>query len=175
MQIREAEFTDYTQIAQLHASNWQQVYAGILDDDYLQNQLLDERKAIWQTRLTHPSLNQGILLIEQDDQLCGFVCLYGNHSFELGTMIDNLHVAKDYRGKGIGKQLLAEAATWANKHFSDIGLYLEVIEKNYAAKGFYHSIGGTHAGDPMWNAPDGSQVPCQTYTWASPKHLQQFV
>lgn len=175
MRIREAEFNDYAKIAELHTANWQQAYAGILDDDYLQNQMLDERKAIWQTRLIHPSLNQGILLLEENDQLCGFICLYGNHSFDYGTMIDNLHVASDSRGKGFGKQLMAEAATWANKHFSSLGMYLEVLKANQAAINFYLSVGATDSKDMVWNAPCGTQVPCHTYTWQSPDQLKQAV
>lgn len=175
MRIREAEFNDYAKIAELHTANWQQAYAGILDDDYLQNQMLDERKAIWQTRLIHPSLNQGILLLEENDQLCGFICLYGNHSFDYGTMIDNLHIASGSRGKGFGKQLMAEAATWANKHFSSLGMYLEVLKANQAAINFYLSVGATDSKDMVWNAPCGTQVPCHTYTWQSPDQLKQAV
>ncbi|GLT13765.1 GNAT family N-acetyltransferase [Vibrio algivorus] len=171
MFVREAEFQDYSKIAKLHATSWQQVYQGLLDDDYLENRVEDEHMAMWQTRLTQPPLNQGVLVLEEAGALCGFVCLYGNHSFDQGTMIDNLHVHKDQRGKGYGKALLAEAATWAQKHFADSGIYLEVLKGNDPAKAFYQSLNGQDDGDFIWRAPCGSQVACHTYCWESPKAL----
>ncbi|OEF24273.1 GNAT family N-acetyltransferase [Vibrio rumoiensis] len=171
MFVREAEFKDYSKIAQLHTHNWQQAYQGILDDQYLEDRLSVEHQAIWQTRLTQPPLNQGVILLEEGDKLCGFVCLYGNHSFEHGTMIDNLHVADGYRGKGLGKKLMSEAAKWATKHFADVGMYLEVLTKNESAKAFYDSINGIDAGEVTWKAPCGSHIACHTMTWASPSAL----
>lgn len=173
MFVREAEFQDYSKIAQLHTQNWQQAYQGILDDKYLEENLPIEHQAIWQTRLTQPALNQGILLLEDDGKLCGFVCLYGNHSFEHGTMIDNLHVIDDCRDKGCGKKLMSEAAKWASKHFSDVGMYLEVLTENKAAIEFYDSIDGSNQGEFTWKAPCGSKLPCYTMTWDSPSHLLQ--
>lgn len=173
MFVREAEFQDYTQIAQLHAKSWQQVYQGLLDSDYLDNRVEDEHLAMWQTRLTQPALNQGVLVLEDAGQLCGFVCLYGNHSFEQGTMIDNLHVIEGQRGKGYGKTLLASAAKWAEKHFSDSGMYLEVLKGNKPATAFYLSLQPQSNDDFLWNAPCGTQVPCHRFGWENPQALRQ--
>ncbi|WP_105901624.1 GNAT family N-acetyltransferase [Vibrio gangliei] len=171
MFVREAEFQDYSRIAQIHAKSWQQVYQGLLDAEYLNNRVEDEHLAMWQTRLTQPPLNQGVLVLEDNDQICGFVCLYGNHSFEQGTMIDNLHVIDGQRGKGYGKALLANAAQWAEKHFSDSGLYLEVLEGNAPAKAFYLSLRPQNSGDFIWKAPCGSQVLCHRLRWENPQQL----
>ncbi|WP_086980763.1 GNAT family N-acetyltransferase [Vibrio aphrogenes] len=171
MFVREAEFQDYSQIAQIHAKSWQQVYQGLLAPDYLEHRVADEHLAMWQTRLTHPALNQGVLVLEDDGQLCGFVCLYGNHSFEQGTMIDNLHVVAGKRGKGYGKALLASAAQWATTHFSEMGMYLEVLQGNDKAKAFYLTLNPHNQEDFIWDAPCGTPVPCHRYAWQTPQQL----
>ncbi|QSA20557.1 N-acetyltransferase, partial [Vibrio furnissii] len=91
MEIKVAEYSDFERIAHLHALSWQINYANILDKDYLDNEALQDRLLIWQTRLTNPPFNQHILLIEDEGVLCGFICAFGNHDFEKGTIIESLH------------------------------------------------------------------------------------
>ncbi len=172
MQIREAEFKDYSAIAHLHAISWQRFYQGMMAADYLEQQVFDDHLAIWQTRLTNPPLNQGILVLENDEQqICGFVCLYGNHNFDYGTLIDNLHVAADYRAQGYGKQLIKAAGQWADKYFASVGIYLEVLQQNLPAKMFYQTVGAVDSEQIIWHAPCGSKIPCHAYTWPSPQLL----
>ncbi|MFV0576470.1 MAG: GNAT family N-acetyltransferase [Vibrio sp.] len=179
MFIREATAQDYSHIARLHAENWQHIYRGILGDDYLQQRVIDDHLAIWQTRLTHPCFTQGILVVEEDEQIRGFVSIYGNHifkegtCFEQGTLIDSLHIDLKYRGKGYGKALLAAAAKWAGKYFSDYGLYLEVAEGNKPAEQFYQALSGKNDGDVIWKTPCGTEVVCHKYIWTTPQQLLQ--
>ncbi len=121
MEIKVAEYSDFERIAHLHALSWQINYANILDKDYLDNEALQDRLLIWQTRLTNPPFNQHILLIEDEGVLCGFICAFGNHDFEKGTIIESLHMAPQYRGRGLGRLLVKEMAVWIERYFPDHG------------------------------------------------------
>ena len=63
MEIRVAEYKDYERIAQLHADSWKIYYRGILADQYLDQDVLEDRSVIWQTRLINPPFNQHVLLL----------------------------------------------------------------------------------------------------------------
>ncbi|MEF1187536.1 N-acetyltransferase, partial [Vibrio sinaloensis] len=62
MELKVAEYSDYERIATLHAQSWKQFYQGILGKEYLENEVLEERLAVWQTRLINPPFNQHVIL-----------------------------------------------------------------------------------------------------------------
>ncbi|GAB2651162.1 GNAT family N-acetyltransferase [Vibrio panuliri] len=171
MEIKVAEYKDYERIAHLHAQSWKTYYQGILGERYLTEEVIDDRLVIWQTRLINPPFNQHVLIAEENGELCGFICAFGNHDFEKGTIIDALHVNSDNRGGGVGKALILEMAKWIEQFFADSGVYLEVMADNAQAIGFYERIGGTNALARLWDAPCGNQVKELVYTWQSPKQL----
>jgi len=175
MELKVAEYSDYERIAALHAQSWKHFYQGILGKDYLDNEVTEERAAIWQTRLINPPFNQHVLLIEEGGLLCGFICAFGNHDFDKGTMIDALHIDRAYRGRGLGVKLLAEMAKWIEQYFPDNGVYVEVMKENKQAIEFYQHLGGEFYLERLWNAPCGSQVPELTYHWNSGKGLANCV
>ncbi|MEL7290908.1 MAG: GNAT family N-acetyltransferase [Pseudomonadota bacterium] len=175
MELKLAEYSDYQRIATLHAQSWKMFYQGILGSEFLQQEVDEERSAIWQTRLINPPFNQHVVLLEEGGLLCGFVCAFGNHDFEKGTMIDALHVDPAYRGKGVGVRLLAEMAKWIAQYFPDSGVYLEVMKDNKQAVDFYRHIGGECLEERLWNAPCGHQVPELVYTWKSGQDLLDSV
>ncbi|PMJ89674.1 GNAT family N-acetyltransferase [Vibrio sp. 10N.261.55.A7] len=175
MDLKIAEYSDYERIATLHAQSWRRFYNGILGDDYLQHDVLEDRLAIWQARLINPPFNQHVLLLEEGGLLCGFVCAFGNHDFEKGTMIESIHVDENYRRRGIGLRLLKEVTLWCEQYFSDSGIYLEVMAENTQAVEFYNRLGGKKLDDRLWNAPCGNKVQEWVYGWKSPEHMQQKV
>src|SRR5262245_61985606 len=101
MQYREATAADAEQIAQLHAASWQRTYRGILRDEYLDNDALADRRAVWAERLdpTIPSHgvavadargrasrdSQFVVVADADGELRGFVCVYGDVHSEFGS------------------------------------------------------------------------------------------
>ncbi|MCF7361947.1 N-acetyltransferase [Vibrio diazotrophicus] len=169
MEIRIAEYSDYEKIAALHVRSWKTHYQGLLKQDYLDNEALPDRLVIWQTRLTNPPFNQHILLLEEKDQLVGFICAFGNHDFERGSIIESLHIDPEYQGCGLGKKLIREMAKWIDHYFPDNGVYLEVLEQNRQAIDFYDHIGGEHQLQKLWKAPCGTEVPEFVYAWKTPK------
>lgn len=175
MELKVAEYSDYQRIAQLQANRWQEDYQGILDATYLKQEVLTDRTLIWQTRLLNPSYNQHVLLLEEQGTLCGFVCVFGNHDVDNGSMIDALHIAPDYRGRGLGRQLLLQATEWLDKYFADGGVYVEVIETNHIDTVFYEQMQGQSRLRRLWRAPDDQSLPARVWSWASPRALRNGI
>jgi GNAT superfamily N-acetyltransferase len=165
MIYREATPEDVEQVALLHAQSWQRHYRGILQEDYLKNQVLTDRRQVWRERLQHPAENQYVLLVEEDHMLCGLACLYFNHDPVWGSLLDNLHVSSVYQGQGIGRQLLASVAARAYAYNHSLPLYLWVYAKNESARGFYASLGGSHEETQRVENPGGGYGEVYRYVW----------
>ncbi len=175
MEIRLAEYSDYESIAELHVRSWKTYYQGILNQEYLENEALSDRLVIWQTRLTNPPFNQHILLMEEQGKLVGFICAFGNHDFDRGSIIESLHIDPDYRGRGLGKDLIREMAKWIEHYFPDNGVYLEVLAQNRQSVDFYDHIGGEHQVEQLWKVPHDNPVPEQVYAWKTPQVMLQSI
>lgn len=165
MIFREATIKDKEQISALHIENWRETYRGALTDRYLDQEIFEERRQDWENRLNHPTENQFVLMALDGDHLAGFVCAYGNQHAQFGTLIENLHTNKTYRGQGVGKKLFFLAAEWSLKSYPDAGLYLEVIGSNTAAIGFYKALGGVHVESNIWVPPGGGDVLEYSFYW----------
>ncbi|SHO57347.1 GNAT family N-acetyltransferase [Vibrio quintilis] len=175
MDIRVAEYSDYESIAKLHAQSWRMNYQGVMDAVYLRDEVDEERSLIWQTRLINPPINQHVVLAEEGNQLCGFICAFGNHDFDKGSIIESLHVAPEYQGKGLAKLLIREATEWIQHYFPDTGVYLEVTEENIKAIQFYDHLGGLHEMDRIWHTPCGCDISEWIYTWETPQAILSAV
>jgi GNAT superfamily N-acetyltransferase len=171
MIYREATRDDSPAIALLHARSWQLHYKGILTDAYLENQVLDDRLRIWETRLAHPAQNQYVRVAEDGGALCGLACAYAHHDPLWGSLLDNLHVLPGYQGQGLGSRLLADAARWAFGQAPGVPFYLLVYEQNRTARRFYESQGGTLEETLLTDNPGGGQAAVCRYVWRDPGRL----
>lgn len=167
MHLREATPYDLEAIASLHTRSWRLAYRGMLSDAYLDGDLLADRRALWQQRFSAPSANQYIAVAEIDDAIVGLACAFGDHDARWGTLLDNIHVAPEYKGAGIGAQLVVHIAQWcARSHTSDV-LHLWVLAANVAAQGFYQRMGASSVEQTDWDAPDGNRVSEMRFAWPS--------
>ena len=166
MIFRHATATDAAAIASLHAQSWKFTYRGVLRDKFLENEVNQDRHNVWRQRFEAPKSNQCVLVAEDNGQLCGFVCAFGNEDPDMGTFIDNLHVSATRKRQGLGKILMREIAAWSQQHFPGAGMYLLVADANVAAQVFYDALGGQKQGAILWDAPDGSRVPAFCYVFA---------
>lgn len=171
MHYRAATFADAEQIAQLHAASWQRTYRGMLSDDYLDNAALADRRHVWDERLAPPRSGQivavadprgtaridtqFVAVAEEDGEIHGFVCVYGDADPAFGSLIDNLHVRHEHKSRGIGRQLMREAAAWLDEGHSARGVYLWVMELNTDAQAFYRRLGGSFRDIKESQAPGG--------------------
>ena len=167
MNFREAVISDAKAIAALHAASWQSTYANVLQKVYLRDVVPMERRAVWEERLLAPRPNQRVLVAVEADQVIGFVCAFIDEHPTLGSYLENLHVASQVRGGGIGTQLIRTAASICSMQAQSKKLYLSVNQDNVRAQRFYLGLGATNGAEAIWNAPDGSVVATYRFEWLS--------
>lgn len=169
VRIRPAEPADAAAIAALHTASWRSTYRGILADTYLDGPVDDDRRAVWAQRLIAPPPGQIVLVADPGAAgIVGFGCWYAAADAHWGSLLDNLHVAQDQRGRGIGGRLLAAGAARCAEEAPGIGVHLWVLAGNDAATGFYRRLGAVPAGAGSWDAPDGRSIPEVRMAWPPP-------
>jgi ribosomal protein S18 acetylase RimI-like enzyme len=171
VEFRIAKNEDASQIGALHAASWATAYRGMLSDAYLDGDLLSERTELWVERLQTLKANQRVVLAEVEGQLAGFACAFGSEDPDLGTLLDNLHISREFQRQGIGKELMSEIASWSLAEYPGEGLHLWVLEANWPARNFYHQLEGTIVSEDVWLAPDGRSIPSLCYAWKRPELL----
>jgi ribosomal protein S18 acetylase RimI-like enzyme len=171
IKLRQAAPHDIANIAELHSKSWRDNYSEVLSKDYLNTKVLNERLDVWTSRLSQPSDNQMVLVAESNDLFCGFICAYANRHAEYGTIVDNLHVGSNMKGKGVGTRLLIAIADWSESNYKGAGIYLEVLECNRKAIGYYESLGATRKHSSYWLTPCGNRAKEYIYGWSSSKAL----
>lgn len=170
---RIATREDARRIAQLHALSWQQNYKGILTDEYLDHQVRDDRMQVWQKRLANENTQQYILLAFDEQVLCGFACSFLDKDPTWGALLDNLHVFGDWKGKGIGAELMKRSAKWVHETDPASHFYLWVLEGNKGAIRFYKRMGGEIQDTLLDDLPGGSQANVLRFVWTDVAGLAQ--
>lgn len=164
--------TDWKAIANIHIQSWRDSYANLLTENYLQDKVVLDKEKEWQDRFKDPAQNQEIIALKTENKLIGFVCLFIDKDPDLGTYIDNLHVLNKYKGHGLGRKLMQEAASYTLQN-SDLSKYwLLVFSGNTAAKGFYEKVGGKLIDTKIYDSPDGQRLPVDQYVWEDFRLLQ---
>ena len=166
MILRIATPNDAQSIAQLHTDSWRIAYRGILLDSFLDGDIVQNRLEVWSKRFAEPTPNQHIIIAEEDGKMLGFVCIYGADDIKWGSLIDNLHVRPDIKGKGIGKILINEAFKWSKLNYPQCGLYLWVYENNTSARAFYSHLGGKEIESHLHENPGGGEANAIRCTWS---------
>jgi len=167
MQYHEARASDVERIALLHAKSWQCTYRGVLCDEFLDCDVVQNRLVHWQQRLQSPEKNQFVLLAEEGEFTQGFVCVFGKADAQWGALLDNIHVRPEMKGQGLGTELMHKAGAWVQANFPQSGLHLWVFEVNYPARRFYERLGATNQCREVGEVPCSGTVPSLRYVWAS--------
>jgi GNAT superfamily N-acetyltransferase len=96
--------------------------------------------------------NAAVWVAEADGRPVGYLAL-------TGSRLDQLYVAPDHQGRGVGSQLLDKA-----KALSPGGLRLQAFQKNRRARAFYEARGFTAAAFSD-GADNEEQEPDVLYEW----------
>lgn len=127
---------DLEPIRDLQIASWQDAYRGLLPDGFLD---ADVPRILGTRWAKYPGPGWIVTCAREDGRLLGFVTV--DRGKGPGAYVDNLHVARAGRGRGIGRRLMADVA--AQLAPAGVGrLWLTVIRENSAARGFYRAIGG---------------------------------
>lgn len=142
IQYRQATKGDAENIAALHAESWQLNYRGILDDHYLDHEVVADRNKVWRERFRTPRSDMSVILAENETELVGFGCIFFNESEVYGAYLDNLHVSKEYSGRGIGKVLMRMLGNEILLREKRQDMYLWVLKENKGAIRLYEKLKG---------------------------------
>ncbi|WP_246791317.1 GNAT family N-acetyltransferase [Bradyrhizobium commune] len=141
--IRSATEQDAALIAAIHASSWRDAYADILAPEFLKGAVEDDRLAVWSQRLRdRPSTQLINVAFDPIGVMQGFVCCQCDADPVWGSLVDNLHVRPQARGRGMGERLLRDAVGQFSARATGGGFHLWVFEANVAALRFYERLGG---------------------------------
>ena len=136
IQVRQAEPSDYENVAEMHYPSWRQSYAGILTPYVLD--LFDWQKWVdeeYPERLSRSGW--AMWLAESDGQLMG-MSIFGPESGNPDHLeIDSLYVAVENQRRGVGGLLLDKALR--SQPSCDVVVWC--AEKNHRARLFYEKKG----------------------------------
>ena len=171
--LRPMTAADADRVAALHVTSWRSAYRGVFTDHYLDHEAEAERREAWRARLNAdtPGADWGLVAEDTAGRLLGFAWVMPDHDPSWGDYIDNLHVAPDLKGGGIGRRLMQGVAERLQSDGSCRPLYLWVLDVNTAARAFYERL-GAEVTDPRLSDPlAGQQHPVWRCVWREPARL----
>jgi GNAT superfamily N-acetyltransferase len=163
--LRTARFSDHTAIAKIHIESWQKNYRNILSDQFLDNEIEEDRLKFWQIRLHSAMPDQKTTVAVNNENIVGFSCLLLNFDALHGSLLDNLHVQQEFQNSGIGKLLIKNCARTILEKGDTLKMYLWVYEANRNARKVYEHLGGTHIYTVRKSNVDGTEANACKYVW----------
>lgn len=156
-------------LADLHTRSRQIAYRGLYGDAYLDHELLAVSRAVWARRFeTFDPDTDLILAAVAGEEPVGLAYASFRLNPALGLLLDNLHVAPERKGGGLGTALLAEVARWIVADHPGAPLHLEVYAPNAAAVGFYVRRSGAETARYRETVPGGREVDVVRLQWNDP-------
>lgn len=164
--IRTGTAADARAVAALHTTSWLTAYAGFVPAEALGDGLAEERRELWELRLTadygEPDNTPVLLVAERAGGLDGFAYLIPQPDGRV--LLDNLHVRPGLTGGGIGSRLLAACREYCGERT----LCLEVLHANTRAIAFYERAGAVRTDDRIGWFPGGYPLPEYEYSFVTP-------
>lgn len=169
--IRQASRTDADVIAAIHVRSWRATYRGLLSDQYLEREVENDRERVWRHRFDELTPDAFAVFLAEDAEVpIGFACVMLQAPVTSG-LVENLHVVPEQQGKGVGRQLMAEAARWVVDRAPDASLHLWVMERNVDARRFYESLRAIEQTGYEREMPDGTRHAAIRCEWKDPRSL----
>jgi GNAT superfamily N-acetyltransferase len=167
-----ASRADADAIADLHTRSRQVAYRGLYGDAYLDDELFEVSRKTWRARFEAFDPARDLILAAMDGgEPIGLAYASFRLNPEVGCLLDNLHVAPERKGAGLGSTLLAGVARWLVEEHAGAPLCLEVYAPNAAALGFYDRKGGVEVARYRERVPGGREVDVVRYRWAKAEAL----
>ena len=161
-----AGLEDAGAIAALHVKSWRSAYRGLVPDEFLAGPVEDDRRKLWESRLSVPDEGRLVLkAIDDRDTMVGFTCVLRDADPAWGPLLDNLHVTPELKGRGIGALLLQASRAWSSAVSPGQPMHLWVLEGNLQARHFYDRERGEIVERQIVELTAGILVPALRYVW----------
>ncbi|MGE6754174.1 N-acetyltransferase family protein [Rossellomorea sp. NPDC071047] len=134
--FRKANLQDSPGLAYVHVHSWRTTYKGIVSEEYLQSLSIEEREQKWVQILSGP--HHTYVCEEDDGKIIGFVSFGKERSGEYEGELYAIYLLEEYQGKGIGKELLGNAAAGLKKQGYN-SMWIWVLKEN-PSKHFYYAL-----------------------------------
>jgi len=169
LRIRKAEPRDAPEIAALHVRGWEE-FRAFVPEPVMQARNLSAREHEWSAILASAGSRMSVTVAEIDGVVGGFVhCkLLDEPVRGAQSEITRFFVAAGLRRQGVGRRLLAAAASWIRDRDAEpISLY-SFTQNRFRA--VYAKLGGREAGErpSVW---DGIVIPETCYVWETADDL----
>ncbi len=173
LRLRPMTPADADAVAALHVTSWRSTYRGVFGDHYLDHEIDAERRTAWRERLLSapPSADWGLVAEDGTGRLVGFAYVQPEHDPTWGDYIDNLHVAPDLQGAGLGRRLMQAVAERLQRDGSTRPLHLWVLDANTPARRFYERLGAEVIGPQLSDPLAGQQHTVWRCVWREPARL----
>ncbi|MBA4219000.1 MAG: GNAT family N-acetyltransferase [Roseateles sp.] len=172
-ELRDMVRADADAVATLHATSWRHTYRGIFTDHDLDHEVDTDRRTVWRARLQSdvPTADWGLAMDDPAGRLVGFAYVQPDHDPTWGDYLDNLHVAPDLKGAGLGRRLMQAVAERLQRDGSTHPLYLWVLDANPAARRFYERLGAEITDSQRSDPLGGAQHLVWRCVWRRPTTL----
>ena len=164
--VRAARREDARPVAEVHVASWRHAYRGLLPEDSLERQSVDDREAMWLGAFADPEPKSGAFVAEIDGRIVGFASFGPSPDEDAseGTgEVPAIYVDPSALGTGVGRELF-EAATLALRDAGFAKATLWVLEVNTLARRFYEKAGWARDGAVSTHMFDCANEPVVRYT-----------
>ena len=175
MQIRPARREDARRIAEIHLASWQTAFRGLMPDDFLDKESIDERQAGWIKNI-HDYPGNLMVAVHQEFGITDFICSgQVTEIFKIDGyqgQIFGIHVSPEAKRQGVGTRLMRSAFD----RLTSLGCqnaYLWTLEDNKQARNFYEILGGTEIARHLANF-GGKDLVEVAYGWERLELLRNF-
>ena len=140
-EIKLADETHVSQIADLYVRSWKRAYKGLLNQPYLDSLTYEDKFKKWSEYITKPG--QGVFVAMEGEKMLGFCAFMPYHPYykmDNCFYLDSLHVESECQGRGIGTVLINRVIEEGRKKgFPQMGIC--VVRGNENALNLYLKMG----------------------------------
>lgn len=144
--IRAANLQDAEGIANVHVKSWQTSYAGVIDQQYLEN-ISYEQRLQFRKEILQSANFQCVVLYA--GHIVGFAdagFMQDEKNLDRIGVIYAIYLLQEHQGCGLGRELFAQCKQWYQEQGVD-RFSLWVLKDNTRARRFYATQGGEIVGE----------------------------
>lgn len=157
---------DAEDLARVHVAAWRQTYRGLLPEAYLARMSEAAHARRFARRLLQPGPDDVTLAAADRWGLVGYAEAGPSRRGVPGEAeIQTLYLLRPAQGRGLGRQLLAEAARALAAHGAR-SLVISVLRDNQRARAFYERMGGVAEAARLEPGPGGGRFYEVAYWWS---------